>query len=311
MKENKKQQMNDQKEKKAAGNDMKKVWISLAIVLVVTALGLALGVFQGVGELLLLVRISKNMVIKLILAMAMVYFMSNLCLVLLKKLEDKKGRAGTVSTVLASIVKYVAALLAFCWGLSIIGVNVSTIFASVGIVALIIGFGAESLVADLVTGIFILFENEYNVGDVIEVDGFRGTVKEIGIRTMSLKDAGGNIKIINNSSMKNVINRSSEDSVASCSIGISYSADLEKVEKMLEGIRQEIVDANKEIFKNGIEYQGVDALLDSSVVLKFKAVVKESDLYTAQRMMNRGFKIAFDKYGIEIPYPQMDVHCKS
>ena len=235
---------------------------------------------------------------------------SNLCLVLLKQLENKKGRAGTVSTVLSSIVKYVAALVAFCWGLSIIGVNVSTIFASVGIVALIIGFGAESLVADLVTGIFILFENEYNVGDVIEVDGFRGTVKEIGIRTMSIRDAGGNIKVINNSSMKNVINRSSENSVAVCCIGVSYSTDLEALEAKLDEFYAQIIQGNEAIFTQGIQYLGVDALLDSSVVLKFKATVKECDMYNAQRIMNRGFKIAFDKAGVEIPFPQMDVHTK-
>lgn len=305
-----KEQKNKDLEQKAPNSNMKKLLISLAIVVVVAVLGVVLGVFRGVGDLLLMVKISRNMIVKLVLAMALVYFMSNLCLILLNMFQDKKGRAGTVSTVLSSIVKYVAALLAFCWGLSIIGVNVSTIFASVGIVALIIGFGAESLVADLVTGVFILFENEYNVGDVVEVDGFRGTVKEIGIRTMSLKDAGGNVKIINNSSMKNVINRSCENSVAVCQIGVSYETDLEALEAKLSEIYTEVMRGNEEIFMEGIEYLGVEALLDSSVVLKFKAVVSEKNVFKAQRVMNRGFKIAFDKNGIQIPFPQMDVHTK-
>ena len=76
--------------------------------------------------------------------------------------------------------------------------NVSTILASVGLLALIVGFGAESLITDVITGVFMLFENQYNVGDIIEVSGFRGTVSSIGIRTISITDSSGNIKIINN-----------------------------------------------------------------------------------------------------------------
>ena len=303
------QKINETKQK-TEDIGMKKVLISLAIVVVVAVLGLTLGVFHGVGELFSLVKISKNMIIRLVLAVALVYFVSNLFLLLLKMFQNKTGRAGTVSTVLSSVVKYVAALLGFCWSLSIIGVNVSTIFASVGIMALIIGFGAESLVADLVTGVFILFENEYNVGDVIEVDGFRGTVKEIGIRTMSIKDAGGNVKIINNSSMKNVINRSCENSAASCEIGVAYSTDLEALEAKLPDMLAKIEADNPGIFLEKIKYQGVESLQDSSITLKFKGITKECNVFQARRIMNRGLKIAFDKAGVEIPFPQVDVHTK-
>ena len=128
-----------------------------------------------------------------------------LCFVL-GLLHPKAHRARTIVTLGNSLLRYAAALVILCWGLSILGVDVSMIVASVGVVALVVGFGVESLIADMVTGTFILFENQYNVGDIIEVGGFRGTVTEIGIRTTSVSDAGGNVKIINNSDMKNVLN---------------------------------------------------------------------------------------------------------
>lgn len=89
-----------------------------------------------------------------------------------------------------------------CAGLTILGVNMTTIIASVGVLALIVGFSAESLIADVVTGTFMLLENQYNVGDIVEVNGFRGTVTSIGIRTTCITDTGDNVKIINNSEMK-------------------------------------------------------------------------------------------------------------
>ena len=127
-----------------------------------------------------------------VLAMAsLVLFAAQLLRLILGCLKPKERKGMTLISLLSSLLHYVAAIVILCWGLSILGVNVNAIVASVGIVALIVGFGAESLVADVVTGIFLLFENQYNVGDIVEVNGFRGTVKEIGIRTTSIMDVGG------------------------------------------------------------------------------------------------------------------------
>ena len=93
-------------------------------------------------------------------------------------------------------------------GLHLLGVNILAIVASLGVLALIVGFAADSIIADLVTGVFILFDSQYNVGDIIEVDGFRGVVTDIGIRTTSITDASENIKIVNNADMRNILNRS-------------------------------------------------------------------------------------------------------
>lgn len=97
------------------------------------------------------------------------------------------------------------AIVAVCAVLTAFGADVRTVVAGIGVLALIIGFGAESLIADMITGMFAIMDNQYNVGDIIEVNGFRGTVSDIGIRTTSLTDAGGNVLIINNSNMKNIL----------------------------------------------------------------------------------------------------------
>ena len=255
-------------------------------------------------------KISGGMMLNVVLALALVVLISNVLLIVLKLFRNRRGRIGTLVTVISSLIKYISVLVAFCWILSIIGVNVSTIFASVGIFALILGFGAESLVADLVTGVFILFENQYNVGDIVEIDGFRGKVKEIGIRTLSLEDTGCNIKIINNSELKNIVNRSNQRSVAVCDVSVSYNTDIEELEEKLVNMLQKIKAKHTDIFIGRVEFVGVEALADSGVVLRIIADVSEENIFKGRRLLNKEIKIMFDKDGIIIPYPQVDVHSK-
>jgi len=287
--------------------NMVKIIIPLILLVVVTLLAKFTGLLDGFDSM---ITVNFAKLLEIIIAVAFVMVFGNVTLMLLNYYKKKNGRIGTMATLISSIVKYAMILITFCWVLSIIGVDVSTIFASIGIIALIIGFGAESLVADLVTGVFILFENEYNVGDIIEVDGFRGTVKEIGIRTLSLEDSGGNVKIINNSDLKNIINRSNHGSKAICDVGISYDVDLEELDKILPGILGDIKKKHEDVFKSEIKCLGVESLGDSSVVLRFCVEVDEKNVFSGRRILNRELKIAFDKNHITIPFPQLDVHTK-
>lgn len=241
---------------------------------------------------------------------ALVLLCANLLILLLGVLKPKTHRGASLVTLFSSLTRYVAALIILCWGLSIFGVDVNTIVASVGVVTLVVGFGAESLVADLITGVFMLFENQYNVGDIVEVNGFRGTVQDIGIRTTSIVDPGGNVKIINNSDMKNILNRSDRSSRAVANIGIPYETDLEALEAGLPGLMAEIYEAHKDILKAEPRYLGVAELADSAVVLRFVAEVPESEIYSAGRVLNRDLWLGFRKLGVECPFPQVDVHSK-
>ena len=249
-------------------------------------------------------------VIQVLAMAALVLFAAQLLRLILGCLKPKERKGKTLISLLSSLLHYVAAIVILCWGLSILGVNVNAIVASVGIVALIVGFGAESLVADVVTGIFLLFENQYNVGDIVEVNGFRGTVKEIGIRTTSIVDTGDNIKIINNSEMKNILNRSDNISRAVSDIAIPYETDLEALEAKLPKLMEDIYEARKDVMETAPRYLGVQQLADSSVILRFVVDVAEKDIYTGARVLNRDLWLGFRKLGVECPFPQVDVHSK-
>ncbi len=306
------------KEKEARTNSI--IGILFAVIVLVAAFFAAkhFNLFAGVLSIFSQIRVGWNILLQLVTMAAIVYCIYFLVKIVLKITAKKGGRAATMGSVLTSVFKYLAFLLGFCWGLSIIGVNVSTIFAGVGVLALIVGFGAESLVADLVTGTFMLFEDQFDVGDIIEVNGARGVVTDIGIRTTSIQDVGGNVMIVKNSDIKNLINRSNHDSVAISLIAVSYDENLEALEKkipfMLEGIwteAQAIAEqAGNNIYEAIPEYLGVEDLSDSAVVLKFRVKVAEKDIFQGRRMLNRDLKVAFDREGIGIPFPQLDIHQK-
>lgn len=253
-------------------------------------------------------NISVAALLQLLLMVLSVLLAANLLLLLLRLWKPKNHRGLTLVTLVSSLTKYAAALVILCWGLTILGVDVSTIVASVGILALIVGFGAESLIADVVTGIFMLFENQCNVGDIVEVDGFRGTVQEIGIRTTSVVDTGGNVRIINNSEMKNLLNRSDNSSRSVSDIGIPYETDLEALEKKLPAMLAEIYEANRETMEAVPVYLGVQELGASAIVLRFMVEVAEEKIFSGQRVLNRELLLGLRKLGVECPYQQVDVH---
>lgn len=222
--------------------------------------------------------------------------------------EPKERKGKTALSIISSLLRYAAVLVILCWGLSLLGVELNTIVTSVGILALIIGFGAESLVADVVTGVFLLIDSQYNVDDIVEVDGFRGTVREIGIRTTSIVDPGGNIKIINNSEMRNILNRSDRLSRSVSDIAIPYSTDLEALEKKIPALMEEIFAARGDLMKAPPVYLGVQELAESSVVLRFIVEVAEKDIFAGARALNHDLLLGFRRLGVECPFPQLDVH---
>ncbi|MBP1587866.1 MAG: mechanosensitive ion channel [Clostridia bacterium] len=279
--------------------------VCITVLGVAVAVGFLTGAFNFTG---LNLRLNFNSLLKvLVMASAVIAVEAVLSLVLsIPKPENHRVR--TVLSIFASLLKYVAFIVILCWGLSIIGVNVSTIVASVGIIALVVGFSAESLIADVVTGAFMIFENQYNVGDIVEVGGFRGTVTNIGIRTTSITDPGDNVKIVNNSDMKNILNRSDKLSRSVSVISIPYATDLEKLESEIPALMDRIYENRTDVFKNPPRYLGVEALSNSSVDLKFVVNVDEKDIYSGARLLNRDLLLGFRALGVECPFPQLDVH---
>ena len=264
--------------------------------------GLALKAFDF-AELAALFTVNGTALLKLALLVFGVLLAENLVVLVLGLIRPTSHRARSVLSLTASLVRYVAVIVILCGGLGILGVNIGTIIASVGVLALIVGFSAESLIADVVIGAFMLLENQYNVGN-----GFRGTVTSIGIRTTCITDSGDNVKIINNSEMKNILNRSDNSSKTVCDISIPYETDIETLETRLPALLEEIYRNHTDTMESAPVYLGVQALEASGILLRFVVNVSERNVYSTARILNRDLLLGFRRLGVECPYPQLDVH---
>ncbi len=226
---------------------------------------------------------------------------------LLKKAIKPKTHFQTALRLVVSFTRYAIFIVAIICILAAWGVDTQALLVSAGILGLIIGLGAQSLIADIIAGLFIVFDGEYKVGDYIVVDGWRGVVMEIGIRTTKIKDEGGNIKYLNNSTIKAVVNQSQELSVIRCELPIFYSDDLERVELAIKEYLPKIKDKTPYIV-NGPYYKGVQNMEDSSVNLLFLAECEERDFYPARRALNREIYRMANAMNIQIPYNQIVVN---
>ena len=147
--------------------------------------------------------------------------------------DSKSRKAKTVSSLVRSIIKYVTIIALICVILVVWGVDVFGIIMGVGILTLIVGLGCQSLIQDVISGLFIVFDDYFAVGDTVIIDGFRGTIVDVGLKTTKLQDFGGNIKSITNSSIVTVVNMSRMRSVASVTLSVSYNEDVERVEALI------------------------------------------------------------------------------
>ena len=274
-----------------------------AIAALVYVIGRKAGIFQEIPKF----EWNGKAVLRGVLTLLAMFAAEGVILFLLNLPKPKNNRVRTMISLAKNVLRYAVILAAICVTLTIFNVDIVTILAGLGILALIIGFGAESLIADIVTGMFILIDNQYNIGDIIEVDGFRGAVTEINVRSTVLTDAGGNVKIINNSDMKNILNRSDNTSKAIAEFPIPYEVNLVELEGKLPAMLQEIHDANQPLMRSVPKYVGVERIDDSALVLKFVVDVSEVDIYAGMRALNRDLLLGMSKLGVNVPYQRIDM----
>ncbi len=217
---------------------------------------------------------------------------------------SKNQREITVAKLICNLVKCVVCIGLVITVLAVFGIDTTALITGAGVITLVVGLGMQSLIADVVAGLFIVFDNEFNVGDIITVDDFRGEVVSIGIRTTKLK-ALGNIKIFNNSDIRKVLNQTIEPSTAFAYVDIEYGAQLEKIDEI---IKRELPKLCVQGAITEVCYDGVSKLGESGVTLQFSCQCKESDIFAVQREMNKQIKNMFDANGINIPFNQLVVH---
>ena len=253
-------------------------------------------------------NLNLGMVLSTLLMAGLLYLVYQVVRLVEEVIPSKSGRQETLRRMFMNALRYAMVIVGIIWGLMIFGVDTGAIFASVGIVTLVVSLSAESLFADMFTGIFILVEDQYHVGDIISIDGFRGRVVSLGIRTTRIEDDGGNVKIINNADIRNVMNLSNKVSFSICDISMSYGESIERAEAVIAEAMPKIQAKYPDIFEHGLQYAGVQSLSASSVDLRVLARVSEANIYKGRRLLNREMKLAFDEAGIEIPFPQLVVH---
>ena len=209
-------------------------------------------------------------------------------------------------TLLKVAIMFVAALVV----LEQLGVDTGPVLAGVGILGLAIGFGAQSLVKDVINGLFILFEDSLSVGDVAMLRGTGGVVEKITLRTVTLRDLSGNVHVIPNSSIDMVTNMTKEYSRYLLDVGVAYREDVDEVIGILQEIdaAMRADPAYRDDMLEPIEILGLDRFADSAVVVRARLKTKPIRQWRVGREFNRRMKKQFDERGIEIPFPHRTLY---
>ena len=219
----------------------------------------------------------------------------------------QKQRINTIKTLIINLIKYIIVIFVILSILSLYGINVKSILAGLGIGTAIIGLAFQDLAKDLIAGVSIITEGSYEIGDIIEVDGFMGEVVFIGLRTTRIRNFKGATKIIANHYMDKLINYSDNNSLAVIDVGIAYECNEEKIELAFENLFQNLEGKIPYATKKP-ELWGVNDLSDSAVVYRVVVETEPAKHLITERFMKKEIKKAFDKSNIKIPYHQIEVH---
>mgnify|MGYP003093862500 CR=1 FL=1 len=220
-------------------------------------------------------------------------------------------RSDTVASLLSSFSKYIIYFIIICNILVMWGVNITSILALGGAVSVAVGLGAQDIVKDMMAGLFIITENQFGVGDIVELNGFSGTVEAIGIRTTRIRNADGNVHIVPNGQISIVTNMSKGFNRAVVDISVAYGEDIDRVFAVLKNEFKRIFD-NKLI--EGIidepQVWGINDLADSAIVIRIVADSEIGENWRIERELRKFILKRFEKENIEIPFPQVVVHSK-
>ncbi|RPH81785.1 MAG: mechanosensitive ion channel family protein [Nitrospiraceae bacterium] len=219
-------------------------------------------------------------------------------------------RAHTLTYIVRDVARIVIFFVGVMMILSEVGIDLKPLLAAAGLGGLAIGFGAQSLVKDFISGFFILLENSVRVGDVVEVAGVSGVVEEIELRTIKLRDLSGNVHVVPNGVIDKVKNMTKDYSYYVFDLGVAYREDVDEVMEVLKGIAAELQadPAFGTDILAPLEMLGVDQFADSAVIIKCRIKTEPIKQWRIGREMNRRIKKTFDAKGIEVPFPHQTIY---
>ena len=224
-----------------------------------------------------------------------------------KSLNIDIKKVNTLKSLFINIIKYVLIFIGIIVVLSAFGLNTTTLLAGLGVIGAVVGLALQDILKDFFAGIFIIVENQFQVGDTVEIGGFKGEVISLGFKTTRIKKYTGEIMIISNRTIDYIVNFSKDNSLEMIDIDVAYEEDLDKVQKVLENLCEKLSEIVPDL-KQNIEVLGVEKLDDSSVTFRISVVTEAMKHFAAKRLILKEVKKEFDKNNIKIPYPQVEVH---
>jgi small conductance mechanosensitive channel len=228
-------------------------------------------------------------------------------------LSDAEKRARTLGRILRQVVTILIWILVGVTVLSELGVSIGPVLAGAGIAGVAVGFGAQSLVKDVISGFFLLLENQFRVGDVVSLAGVTGQVEAVNLRTTVLRDLEGAVHVVPNGTISVVTNRTRGWSRAILDVGVAYREDTDRCYETLRHIGAEL--EKDPVFGAKLvapfEYPGVEQLGESAVVLRMMVQTRPGEQWNVARELRRRTKKAFEESGIEIPFPHRKLYLHS
>ena len=224
--------------------------------------------------------------------------------------QEAVKRAATLGRVFRYLAAVVISLVAGMLVLSELGVSVAPILGAAGVVGLAVGFGAQSLVKDYFTGLFLLLENQIRQGDVVQLGDHSGLVEEVTLRYVQLRDYDGNVHFVPNGTISTVVNMSRGHAQAVVDVGVGYGENLDRVMDVMRevGVQMRTDPIYAARILDDLEMAGVERWADSAVILRARFRVAPLEQWTVKRDYLLRLKRAFDAHGIEIPFPQLKIH---
>lgn len=220
-----------------------------------------------------------------------------------EKFHVSEKKINTLSALSQSVLRYILYFIAGVMVLEQFGVNTASLIATAGIGGVAIGFGAQSLVKDVITGFFILFEDQYAVGDMVTIDDVTGTVVDIGLRTTKIRAFSGEVTIIPNGQILRVVNRSRDNILAIVDVNIAYEEDIDDAIRIMGDVARKYAAENENIVEEP-QVLGVINLGDYGITLRLIARTANMQKWGIERELRKRIKEAFDDNKIKIPYPR-------
>lgn len=223
------------------------------------------------------------------------------------KSKHLRRSQNTVLELIKKIIKVVIILVTLISILKIFGVDTTALVTSIGAISVVIGLAFQDILKDYLVGITIILESQFALGEIVEIDGFKGEVISLGLKTTRIKALTGEVKIISNRNISQVINYSLDKTLAIIKVSVSYEDDINKVEDVLTKLSKKL-EKNIDEITDKVQIDGIDELADSSVVFRLSTRARNRDIPVIKRKVYKEVKLAFDENNIKIPYPQVEVH---